>query len=52
MTLFKVNFGYDWLGRERNRYYQTLREAAAVASLYYRRTGIVLSIIEVQRGTA
>jgi hypothetical protein len=47
--MYKVNFGYDILGRPKNRYYHNLEQAKKVVSDKFERTGVVLSIEAVPR---
>ena len=48
---FKVNVGYDSLGREKNVYFPSLESAVHAVNSYFRRTKIVLSIVAVQGKT-
>lgn len=48
-VIFKVNVGYTRAGREKNVYYPTLEAAMRAVDEVCRRTGIVLSIIEVSK---
>jgi hypothetical protein len=44
---YKVNFGHDRNGRERNRYYPSLAEAQAACHRVFLRTRIVLAIEQI-----
>lgn len=47
--MYQVHFGYDRNERERNRYFTTIEAATLACSVYFARTGIVLSIVKVNR---
>ncbi len=47
--MFKVHIGYTLTGRNRWRKFSTLADASAFCSQVFTRTGIVLSIVEIQK---